>query len=452
MATSTVGPDFSASVVLSTLVGYLGADAWRPTDLGFLLWPERLLRYHVSAERSFVCHVRFAAAAAPGLPCHKALMSLIEELWHGGYARGGGYGSGLIGTPVFPSSEHIGIFSGVLKPGHCETVPEESPPPPPTTDTRRVNLRASALFALAMEIVEGHWGKSWVTHTPSTSTEPFRRLSHSVSIKLTILRGDPRRSSSALPQPSISYKLTGMASLAFLPILAILIAVAVSRRLLPLCWLYGPSVAGACMLFAPEREAVRLCETCLNGPETTASVKECFLDVVLPKNHGVLRITGPRCVISQTYIHAGEPVRYLPHRRRGAQEGGSDCLDARSTRPPPSETISFLLLIVSLLSFPSGLISLVWLPSSVRWVWLGWQVIGTSLQYMVRERSYKGAALCSGLQQLPRQPSHFIMPTTDATAYVQCEVDWKTYEHILELMDAVQNDVRGFPMLAESWT
>ena len=75
------GPDFSSSVVLSTLVGYLGADAWRASDLALLMWPERALPQHDLASRRFKAYVRFGAAAAPGLPCHKALMGLLEELW-----------------------------------------------------------------------------------------------------------------------------------------------------------------------------------------------------------------------------------------------------------------------------------------------------------------------------------------------------------------------------------
>jgi hypothetical protein len=47
-AANSSGPDFSPSVVLATLVGYLGADAWWTSDLALSLWPERLLQFPAS--------------------------------------------------------------------------------------------------------------------------------------------------------------------------------------------------------------------------------------------------------------------------------------------------------------------------------------------------------------------------------------------------------------------
>jgi hypothetical protein len=94
-------------------------------------------------------------------------------------------------------------------------------------------------------------------------------------------------------------------------LVCLVVAFAISRRLLTLCWLYGAVVAGTCIFLAPKRERVVVYNTCKSLP-SASKVKTCTLEAVLQHEAGFLRIVGPQCVILSTCRHGGgEPLRNL---------------------------------------------------------------------------------------------------------------------------------------------
>jgi hypothetical protein len=131
-------------------------------------------------------------AVAPGLPCHKSLMELIEILMVCGFGRGRCDGDGLLGTPIYPSLQVAGNLFNATPTGDFQVVPDSeqksashatmpvvpdseqksashatTPVVPDsklksanntTTQVTVQNLRASPLFALATEITHAHYG------------------------------------------------------------------------------------------------------------------------------------------------------------------------------------------------------------------------------------------------------------------------------------------------------
>ncbi|KAI9661464.1 MAG: hypothetical protein M1831_002986 [Alyxoria varia] len=346
-------PDLTAlTSALGTLIGYLGAEASTDDPFERLLWPQRFFTFHNPFELLLALFLMHA-----GGPLHRGAIHALDKLHRNGLFRGP-YQNTMLGTVFFRDTGLVyrsasgggedGAGLGETKQarnglwvraaGAASHINEDWTSP---HDTKREGLEA----ATRRDCIRRKFVVNLVTlrvcdaTTCEVDTEPvLQHETGQVSLRNLIAILATESLSVMLACVVTSMWHTPFGLLYFIPLLLKLLAA----------------------LFTVPREPLQLSQNIITGKPNKQATTHFQID--MPSQQDFLVLSGPSSLIHQFFRHYGHPT---PHRLR--------------------EVLMLILVVLLGLNFFIGLVcSILWMPTDLQYVWLGYQFYATLALFVYR--------------------------------------------------------------------
>jgi hypothetical protein len=331
---------------LGTLIGYIGAEAATDQIFERLLWPQRFW------NGFGVRHTPQVALFMPmGGPLHRAALHTLDRFFENGLFKGDTIGH-MLGTAFFKNS---GWQYAVWNNGEQES-----------TELVRNGLwiRAASLLPIP-------------TEKRQSSLETGRPVRARTTLNKLVL-GYATDLPAKAANETVSKDTAGLSLRVFVAILisevtGVLMGVSVAviwRSWLSWLWFAPLLLKWISALFAVGRE-----DLAPKPQQSDPKAEECvkLFEIVHPQQ-GIFLIEGKESTVLQFFRHYGHPVR-------------------SRTR----ERAQFAIIICFGLLFPVGLVtSIIWMPISMQYLWLGYQLYATLAMYIYR---YSGSHMCATTEE-----------------------------------------------------
>ncbi|KAL3444153.1 hypothetical protein BJX65DRAFT_174824 [Aspergillus insuetus] len=366
---------------LGTILGYLGAEIAPPDLFERLLWPQRFYNGF-----SWTATPKMALLMSMGGPLHRAALTTFDKILHNDLLKGKHIGH-MLGSPFYSDSglkytiydsqgrkeeeEYVrnDLWSRVV--AHYP-IPSSALATGPTAYTENgVPAKATKIRAfhkvsyLKLSAIEDSSQPRIVTEHETGATSP--RVYAAIVVTELI--------SVAIGITVFAVWRSFFALLWFVPLILKLISAAFSlqREPLKLPELLANSSSSPSFPTSFSRPHSPSVSSEIEKPgslsPTTSSTETLLADTTPPKifeihneKHGFLLIEGPEELVLQFFRHYGHPIR---NRCR--------------------ESVQLLMIICMGFVFPVGLVCcLVWMPVSLQYVWLGYQLYTTLAMHVYR--------------------------------------------------------------------
>jgi hypothetical protein len=358
----------AAFTALGTIVGYLGTEVGSSSAFDRLLWPSRY--YNTSNVRSII---GFICVMTMGGPIHKAAVGALDKLVLSGLWRGYCQGD-MLGTIFYKDTgyryvvrEHTGSRTEAkhARNGFWITV------------LRLIRWR-SELDAVnyrndsAVGSDEQSQGEGLQQHQVRAQRPVF-------VLKLSRVNSRPFRSN-GIPvvnedHDTVAFRHLGGILASEMVTLAFGVVNAAVWKTLFCLWYLVPLllklIAFICHVRRGSIELPPLPPAQTNkieGQSPSSSNSQWLLCEVTNFSHGFCLIEGPSELVLQFFRHYGHPVRH----RRG--------LLGDRVR----EVISMCTVVAFILVYPSSLLSFVFAPVAIQWLWLGYQIYAIVAMHLYR--------------------------------------------------------------------
>lgn len=334
---SDAGPSFSEQTsilsALGTLIGYIGAEAATDQVFERLLWPQRFWNgfgiYHAPQVALFM---------PMGGPLHRAALHTSDKFFENGLFKGDAIGH-MLGTAFFKNS---GWSYAVWHNGQKES-----------KELVRNGLWIRAASLLPIPVQKRQDGIE--------TGRPLRARTTLTTIALDYATSIPSDNSRKISQETggLSFKI--ILALLVSELSGVLAGVTVAvlwRSWFAWLWFAPLILKWISAVAAVSREGL--------APKTMSSatpVTECtkLFEIVHPQQ-GIILIEGKESTVLQFFRHYGHPVRSRIRERA-----------------------QFSIIICFGLIFPIGLVtSIIWMPPSMQYLWLGYQLYATLAMYVYR--------------------------------------------------------------------
>jgi hypothetical protein len=331
---------------LGTLIGYIGAEAATDQIFERLLWPQRFW------NEFSIRHMPQVALFMPmGGPLHRAALHTLDRFFENGLFKGDTIGH-MLGTAFFKNS---GWQYAVWNNGEQES-----------TELVRNGLwiRAASLLPIPIE-------------KRQSSLETGRSIRARTTLNKLVLEYATDLPAKATGR-TVSKDTAGLSSRMFIAIffseitgvLMGVIVAAVWRSWLSWLWFAPLFLKWTSALFAIGRE-----DLAPNPLQSTSKTEERVkvFEIVHPQQ-GIFLVEGRESTVLQFFRHYGHPIR-------------------SRTR----ERAQFVIIICFGLLFPVGLVtSIIWMPISMQYLWLSYQLYATLAMYIYR---YSGSHMCATTEE-----------------------------------------------------
>ena len=328
-ASPSLSEQTSILSALGTLIGYIGAEAATDQVFERLLWPQRFW------NGFSVYHAFQVALLMPmGGPLHRASLHTLDKFFENGLFKGDSIGH-MLGTAFFKNS---GWSYTVWCNGQQES-----------TELVRNGLWVRAASLLPIPIERRQNGLE--------NGRPVRARTALNKLVLDYTTSPPHKGR------TVSKDTAGVSSRVFVALLVselsgVLAGVTVAivwRSWFAWLWFSPLVLKWISAIFAISREDL--------APRPALDVAEStkIFEIVHPQQ-GIFLIEGKESTVLQFFRHYGHPVR-------------------SRTR----ELAQFAVIICFGLMFPAGLVSsIIWMPTSMQYLWLGYQLYATLAMYTYR--------------------------------------------------------------------
>lgn len=325
---------------LGTLIGYIGAEAATVHLFERLLWPQRF--WNRLTPRTAVL---MALLMPMGGPLHKAALQTLDEFFDRGLFRGVRQGH-MLGTAFFRDSQ---LGYTVWSCG--EAVEQEFV-------RNGLWLRALAQMEMA-EILPKEDKSTEAAMAPKRPLRAKTSLSHLVLESSTEMRPEDRpviQNDTGPPSASVYAgvfisELTGVCMGTFVA--------CIWKSWIAILWFMPVILKLISTFWSISRED--LVHPSLSIADQKAEEPRKMFEIYDP-HHGLFIIEGHESVVLQFFRHYGHPVR---NRFR--------------------EVLQFAIIICLGLVFPMGLvISVLWMPDGMQYLWFGYQLYTTLTMYVYR--------------------------------------------------------------------
>ncbi|KAG9386995.1 hypothetical protein A1F94_003745 [Pyrenophora tritici-repentis] len=330
-------PSFSEQTsilsALGTLIGYIGAEAATDQVFERLLWPQRFWNgfsiYHALQVAMFM---------PMGGPLHRAALHTLDKFFENGLFKGDKMGH-MLGTAFFRNS---GWSYAVWYNGQQES-----------TELVRNGLWIRAASLLPIPIEKQQKGLE--------TGRPVRARTTLNTLVLDYTTSPLPKKDNAVSQETKGLSLKIFFALLvseFSGVLAGVTVAVVWRSWFAWLWFAPLLLKWTSAIFAVAREDLAPKVV----PSAPAATERTKLFEILHPQQGIFLIEGNESTVLQFFRHYGHPVR-------------------SRTR----ERAQFAIIICFGLMFPVGLVSsIIWMPTSMQYLWLGYQLYATLAMYVYR--------------------------------------------------------------------
>ena len=350
---------------LGTILGYLGAEIAPPDLFERLLWPQRFYNGF-----SLASIPKMALLMTMGGPLHRAALTTFDDILHNDLLKGPHLGH-MLGSPFYKDScLKYTVYDAEGRKEGEEYVRND------------LWTRVAANYPIPSSALStGGDGKPTVTRVRA-----FHKVSY---LRLSAIRqpSQPRdmageETGAATPRIYIALFVTELVS-----VIVGAIVLAAWRSLFGLLWFIPLVLKLASAAFALQREPIKVPELPTSPPRTpsvssTSELCEKFespcptpsstdtlaepprtkIFEIHNEKHGFLLIEGPEELVLQFFRHYGHPIR-------------NRCREA----------VQLCIIICMGFVFPVGLVCcLVWMPVSLQYLWLGYQLYTTLAMHIYR--------------------------------------------------------------------
>lgn len=336
----------SLAGALGSIIGYLGAEAAEPYLFERLLWPQRFYNTH-----SLTTFLGSALLMPMGGPLHRAALEVLDRFRKKGLYAGKLRGH-MLGTAFYPNSGLRFRFHGYDGADHDSEV--------------RNGLWINVLRGLRGHYVKVEQGGARGTDVETQETETRRADQMVYHLRLSVPEESQTKGvkvfcedniSLATPFVMVASEVTAIGC-------ALLILLAEQR-----CFWFA---AYMCLPLILKLLSIPCCvrrEPAI--PNVKSPQGPDFLVEIDDYDHGFPLISGPEELVRQFFRHWGHPIRKGPWDR------------AR-------ENMSMTLIFGFVFCFPIGLLSMLWVTTTVQIVWLAYQMYVIVVMHFNRLIGFEG--------------------------------------------------------------
>jgi hypothetical protein len=332
-ASPSLSEQTSILSALGTLIGYIGAEAATDQVFERLLWPQRFWNgftiYHA---------LRVALFMPMGGPLHRAALHTLDRFFENGLLKGDTIGH-MLGTAFFKDS---GWSYAVWYDGQKES-----------TELVRNGLWIRAGSLLPIPVQKRQNGLE--------NGRPVRARTTLNTLVLDYTIAPPPKKDQVVSQETGELSLKIFLALLVSELSGVLAGVIVAvvwKSWFAWLWFAPLLLKFASAIFAISREDLA------PNPVSSTSVQMeriKLFEIVHPQQ-GIFLIKGKESAVLQFFRHYGHPVRSRARERA-----------------------QFAVIICFGLMFPVGLVSsIIWMPTSMQYLWLGYQLYATLAMYIYR--------------------------------------------------------------------
>ncbi|KAK3630436.1 hypothetical protein LTR56_017494 [Elasticomyces elasticus] len=335
----------SAINALGTVLGYIGAEAATSATFARLLWPQRAY-----SHLGFIRSTQLALLKPAGGSLYKAVLEALDSVHQHGLFRGQKQGH-MLGSPFFPDSrcEYTSHSGSKSLPSYCEA------------SRNNLWVRVIALMPFQQSIAHSKEGRDAEKASGQTQC-PVRAQVVVRYVKLRVVKvaKGSGRAPMTVHHDCKAWSLDVLIGTTMTELSGIMAAAMVAfiwKSWFAILWVVPLALKLLSAGVSLQREPLDLTATDL------LQEKAQDFEVHLPATSGTfLLISGPPSLVLQFFRHYGHPKR-------------------DSTR----ETIQLVVIITLGLFFPFSLLcSVAWMPTSVQYVWLVYQMYVVGAMYISR--------------------------------------------------------------------
>jgi hypothetical protein len=410
----------AAFTALGTIVGYLGTEVASFSTFGRMLWTSRF--YNSSSPKSFLAYIFLMPI---GGPIHKAAVEALDKLMGAGLWKGYCRGD-MLGTYFFEDTKQSFVVRG---PGGGRGPRREA----------RNGFWITALSLIPWQPQFGHPVATRDEETAKRHEEEVR--SRRPVCLLRLIRADSNStevSEAELPvvnDDTSPKKVQHFAAIFSSEIIALIVGLvtAVVWKSIFSVWYLIP------LLLKMTALAFQVSQKELMPPSNKPEDNELILCEIEDISKGFFLIEGTSELVLQFFRHYGHPNRY----RRGI----------RGDRV--REVMSMLTVTTTIFLYPGGLIAFIFAPTSVQWVWLGYQLyatltmhvyrfsdeqhIGTTQKWIGRELHHKNQVLFDdriGNKVVARLETSIVDSVAEGRLQVESVVEQILQKHAMQVQTA----------------
>jgi hypothetical protein len=336
----------SLAGALGSIIGYLGAEAAEPYLFERLLWPQRFYNGH-----SLSTFVGSALLMPMGGPLHRAALEVLDRFRKKGLYKGPQRGH-MLGTAFYPNSGLRFHFHGYNGLDHDPEI--------------RNGLWVNVLRGLRNHDLSGDQLSKKGADVETQETETRRAVQMVYHLQLSVADESKRNGARVFCEDNISLAtpFVMLASESTAIGCALLILLAEQRCFWFAAYMCLPLILKLLSILCCVRREPAV-------PSVKSSLGPDFLVEVDDYDHGFPLISGPEELVRQFFRHWGHPIR-------------------KSRLDRLRENLSMALVFGFVFCFPIGLLSMLWVTTTVQIVWLAYQMFVIVVMHLNRLLGFEG--------------------------------------------------------------